>query len=264
MLKSQRQHLILDLIDEKRLITVQELTEHLSASEATIRRDLGELASLGKIKKIHGGAELPEVGRKARAQHLEGSAFLVDKERHTKEKQLIAKKAAEMCEDGGSVIINGGSSTYMMAEYLAEKELNILTNSFPLAMELLETSNNRITLPGGELYRKQKLILSPLEHDTIKHYHATKMFLGSPGIGDFGVMESDPLLISVEQKLMKQVDQLIILADSSKLGKRSNYILCPLEQVDVLITDSGIEEKYLRLFAEHGIQTIIVDPSDQD
>ncbi|WP_339725871.1 DeoR/GlpR family DNA-binding transcription regulator [uncultured Paraglaciecola sp.] len=259
MHKSQRHHLILDLLDERHLITVQELTDELSASEATIRRDLVELAEEHKLKKIHGGAERLDPHKKRKLMHLEGSAFLVDKERMTREKQLIARKAVELCEDGESIIINGGSSTYMMAEYLAKRELNILTNSFPLALELLETSDNRITLPGGELYRKQKLILSAFEHDTIKHYHGTKMFMGTPGIGDYGVMESDPLLISAEQKLMRQVDQLIVLADSSKLGKRSNFILCPLEEVDVLITDSGVDEKYLRLFAEHGVQTIIVD-----
>ena len=86
--------------------------------------------------------------------------------------------------------------------------------------------------------------------------------MGTPGIGDYGVMESDPLLVRAEQKLMGQADQLIVLADSSKLGERSNFILCPLEQVDILITDSGADEKYLRLFQEHGIETIIVDPDE--
>ena len=94
--------------------------------------------------------------------------------------------------------------------------------------DLIANSNNQVTLPGGELYRSQGIVLSAFENDNIQHYHGSKMFMGTPGIGDFGVMESDPLLIRSEQKLRKQSDQLIILADSSKLGKRSNLIFSRL------------------------------------
>ena len=263
MLEAQRHRLILDLLDEKQLVSGRELTILLDASDATIRRDLLKLASAGKLTRVHGGAQrLEQANERVRHPHLEGSAFLADKQRHTLEKNLIARKAVQLCQEGESIIINGGSSTFMMADHLASRRLNILTNSFPLALELLENSENRITVPGGELYRKQNLVLSPFENDTIKHYHGTRMFMGTPGIGDYGVMESDPLLVRAEQKLMGQADQLIVLADSSKLGERSNFILCPLEQVDILITDSGADEKYLRLFREHGIETIIVDPDE--
>jgi DeoR family ulaG and ulaABCDEF operon transcriptional repressor len=262
MLESRRHHLIIDLLDENPVVTVRELTEKLGASEATVRRDLLKLARLGKLKKVHGGAEaLDAPASPTRHKHLTADAFLAAKERNVHQKRLIARRAAELCEDGESIIINGGSSTYMMADYLVDRKLNILTNSFALALELADRSDNRVTLPGGELYREQSLILSSFENDTIVHYHGSRMFMGTPGIGDFGVMESDPLLIRSEQKLMHQADQLVILADSSKFGKRSNFILCGLDRVDILITDRGADESHLNLFRKNNIEIIIADES---
>lgn len=262
MLESRRHFLIIELIGKNRVVTVHELTDVLEASEATVRRDLSSLAQMGKIKRIHGGAEaLDDTAFPAlpKRESLKGDTFLATKARNVQQKRLIARRAVELCNDGESIIINGGSSTYMMAEYLIHRKLNILTNSFALALELAERSDNRISLPGGELYRKQSLILSAFENDALAHYHGSRMFMGTPGLGDFGVMESDPLLVRSEQKLMHQADQLVILADSSKFGQRSNFILCGLDRVDVLITDRGADEAHLKLFRENNIEIIIAD-----
>lgn len=260
MLEKQRHKLLLDILDEQQFVSVSDLSAQLNASEATIRRDITKLSKQGQLRKIRGGAEvLQSQERKVRRPHLSGSAFLAAKEQRADIKRLIAKEAVKLCEDGEFVIINGGSSTYMMKEFLADRHLNVLTNSFVLAQDLSEISDNQITLPGGELYRKQGIILSAFENDTIQYYHASKMFMGTPGVGEFGVMESDPLLIQTEQKLKKQADQLIVLADSTKLGKRSNFILCPLSEIDVLITDSEADPKMVRLFEEAEIKVILVD-----
>jgi len=269
MLEKQRQQLILDILDEQQFASVRSLSPQLGASEATIRRDITKMAANGQLKKIRGGAEaLTEKFGQPQRPHLKGSVFLADKEMHVGNKRLIAQKAVELCEDGEAIIINGGSSTYMMGEFLADRQMNILTNSFVLAQHLSENSSNQITLPGGEIYRKQEIILSSFEHDTIQHYHGSKMFMSTPGISDAGVMESDPLLIRAEQKLRKQADKLIVLADSSKLGKRSNFIFSTLSNVDVLITDSNADPDLVRLFESQSIEVIIVaavlDEQDTD
>ncbi|MEJ2443707.1 MAG: DeoR/GlpR family DNA-binding transcription regulator [Exilibacterium sp.] len=259
MLEKQRHQLILDILDEQQFASVGSLSTQLNTSEATIRRDITKLSQMALLRKIRGGAEaLPGSGEKIKRQRLTASVFLFDKERQTDTKRLIAEKAVELCDDGETIIINGGSSTYMMSEFLASRQLNILTNSFVLAEELLNNSDNQITLPGGEVYRKQGIILSAFENDTIQYYHASKMFMGTPGMGEYGVMESDPLLIRAEQKLRKQAEQLIILADSSKLGKRSNFIFSPLADVDVLITDSNADAKMLRMFEQQGVRVEVV------
>jgi DeoR family ulaG and ulaABCDEF operon transcriptional repressor len=259
MLEKQRQQLILDILVEQQFASVRSLSSQLDASEATIRRDITKMAANGQLNKIRGGAEvMGEHAVKSNRPQVKGSVFWADKERHASNKRLIAERAVELCEDDEAIIINGGSSTYMMGEFLINRQMSVLTNSFVLAQYLSENSSNQVTVPGGEIYRKQGIILSAFENDTIQHYHGTKMFMGTPGISEQGVTESDPLLIRAEQKLKKQADKLIVLADSSKLGKRSNFIFTPLSEVDVLITDSNADPDIIRRFEAQGVGVITV------
>lgn len=264
MLEKQRHQLILDILYEHQFAGVKLLCEQLHSSEATVRRDLVKLEAQGKLRKIRGGAEAVENSDSSQRQtSLKSSNFLVNREQNTEVKRRIAEQAVALCEDGESVIINGGSSTYMMGEYLRNRNLNVFTNSLYLAQELMETSNIQITLPGGEIYRRQGIILSAFENDNIQYYHASKMFMGTPGISEFGVMESDALLIRSEKKLRKQAEQLIILADSSKLGKRSNYIFESIDNVDTLITDSGATAEQLAPLEKAGVKIIRVPLPNQ-
>lgn len=259
MLEKQRHQLILEFLEDKQFASVHTLCELLDSSEATIRRDIAKLAGDNRLRKIRGGAQSLNESASTLRTPVDGSAFLVSKEKHAVAKRLIAQRAVELCEDGETIIINGGSSTFMMGEFLASRRLNILTNSFYLAQELVANSDNQVSLPGGEIYRRQGIVLSAFDNDTIQYYHGSKMFMGTPGIGEFGVMESDPLLIRTEQKLRRQADQLIILADSSKIGQRSNFIFETLENVDVLITDDGITDEYRELFERNGVEVICVE-----
>jgi DeoR family ulaG and ulaABCDEF operon transcriptional repressor len=258
MLEKQRQQLILDFLDDAQFASVRALCDQLNSSEATIRRDLNKLASTGKIKKIRGGAEVIQ-SKIIPTPKISGKSFWIDKEKNVDTKRMIAKRAVELCADGESVIINGGSSTFMMAEFLQDRCMNILTNSFVLAKELLESSQNQITLPGGEVYRKQSIILSSFENDTTQNYHGSKMFMGCPGISEIGVMETDPLLILAEQKLRKRAEKLIVLADSTKIGVKGNLIFSPLSGVDIVITDSNANKETLKHFERQGIEVIVVE-----
>jgi len=259
MLEKQRHKILIDLLAEKGFASVPELSAELNASEATIRRDLTKLAESKQLLKIRGGAESIQPAAKTKRKHLQGGVFLAETDQRKRRKGLIAAKAVSLCEEHESIIINGGSSTYMMKDALADRNLNILTNSFALAYELTETSNNHITLPGGEIYPKQSIVVSSFDNDSIPNYHGTKMFMGTPGIGKYGVMETDPLLIRSEQRLHKQAEKLIVLADSSKIGKRSSLIFCPLEDVDILITDSDIDPEAIEFFEAYDIEVIVVD-----
>ena len=263
MLEKMRQKKILDILDEKQFASVRFMADQLESSEATIRRDITKMAESNLLIKIRGGVEaIKKSGMAHSKPHLKGSVFLEDVGKQVQAKRQIAKKAVELCEEGESIIINGGSSTYMMSEFLGGKDLSILTNSFVLAQELLINSENQVTLPGGELYREQGIVLSAYENDTIQYYHATKMFMGTPGICSYGVMESDPLLIRAEQKLRKRADKLIVLADHSKIGTRSNFVFSTLNEVDILITDNEADEAILKTFEEEGVQIILADDQD--
>jgi len=260
MLEKHRQQLIKDILDKQQFASVRSLTEKLNASEATIRRDITKMSAQGLISKIRGGAE--SINGESKLKRLASSQFKLDKAKRSDTKRLIAKCAVEMCSADDSIVINGGSSTYMMGEFLESRHINILTNSFVLASQLIEHSDNQITLPGGEIYRDQGIILSSYEKDNCDYFHGSKMFMGTPGIGEFGVMESDPLLIRSEQKLRKQTEKLIILADSTKIGRRSNFIFCTLADVDTIITDSKADPKAIASFERKGIEVIVVEAVD--
>ena len=259
MLEKQRHQLILDILTEEQFASVHVLSSQLGASEATIRRDITKMAANGQLTKIRGGAEgISENTGRSKRSRVQSSIFYADKEIHASNKRLIAERAVELCEDDEAIIINGGSTTYMMGEFLVDRRLSILTNSFVLAQYITENGTNQLTVPGGEIYRKQGIILSAFENDTIQHYHGSKMFTGTPGISAQGVTESDPLLIRAEHKLKKQSDKLIVLADSSKLGKRANFIFTPLSDVDTLITDSNADPEIVRQFEAQGVEVIMV------
>ncbi len=261
MLESQRHELILDTLDERGYASVRELAHATAASEATLRRDLNKLAGAGRLHKLHGGAQaLAEEERVLARPQLAGYSFLAGREQHPREKLWIAERAVALCEDGDSIIINGGSSTFMMGEALRQRQLNILTNSFPLAMELADT-NNRISLPGGEIHPKQNIILSAFDEDGTGNYVGSRMFMGTPGVTPFGVMESDPLLIQAEQKLRRRAGQLVVLADSSKISTRGdvggNLVFCPLSEVDVLITDAGLHSECRAFLESAGVKILV-------
>jgi len=105
------------------------------------------------------------------------------------QKRAIARAAAELIAPGESIIINGGTTTFALVEFLENSDLDILTNSFPIAAKLFATSRNRITLPGGTLFREQNIVLSPFENDTIESFWGNKLFVGCYGLNRFGMME---------------------------------------------------------------------------
>ncbi len=262
MLEIQRQQKLLELLATNQFMRVVDLTVALSASEATIRRDIAKLDEDKKLLKIRGGAQVL-ADQDTSNKQLKSSAFWPSIEAHKQAKTAIAKVAVALCQDGDPIIINGGTSTYMMGQFLVGRKLNILTNSFVLANELAANTECQITLPGGELYREQGIILSAFDDDAIPHYNAKYMFMGSPAIHEQGIMESDPLLVRSERKLRKQAEKLVVLADSSKLGSLSQFVLCALHEVDILITDRDANPDFVSMLKSHGVHVIIAPASNQ-
>ncbi len=252
----ERQNIILSAVQEKPVATVSELVALTDSSEATIRRDIAALHLSKQLRRVRGGAEAlhPPVD-----SPLAGRPFSVNQTMHVVEKLAIAREAVALCNDGDAVIINGGTSTYQMVHLLTNKRMQIFTNSFPIAEHLLQHSKNQLTLPGGTLYREQNIILSPFENDVTKNFCATHMFMGAHSIGRLGLMESDPLVIQSELKLIGQADKLVVLADSSKFERRSPLLICALDRIDVLITDDRIDERYVNMLEEADVQVIIAN-----
>lgn len=258
MINHKRHKRLLKLLNEHQQASVQELTEWLSASAATVRRDIGWLAAKNQLTRTRGGAA--KLQQKKRQFTLSSETFQNNIQNHAAEKRAIARYASGMCTDGETIIINGGTTTYMMVEFLVDKQLKILTNSFLMAERLLLSSDNEIILPGGKVYREQNVILSPFDNDITQHHYAAKMFMGVYGLSLLGLMEADPLLIQAEKRLISQTDELIVLVDSSKFARRAGLILCGLNRVSCVITDTGASDGAVQALEHEGIKVVTVAP----
>ena len=184
-----------------------------------MRRDISWLAARNLLTRTRGGAE-NLLQKKTPVRRCPAKPSRTTSSASPQRKRAIARHAAGMCTDGETIIINGGTTTFMMAEFLADKQLKILTNSFLMAERLLVSSENEIILPGGKVYREQNVILSPFDNDITQHHYAGKMFMSVYGLSLLGLMEADPLLIQAEKRLISQAEELIVLADSSKFAKQ--------------------------------------------
>ncbi|MBT4527146.1 MAG: DeoR/GlpR transcriptional regulator [Deltaproteobacteria bacterium] len=255
MKERERQEKILNLLKNSRFLSNAKMMELLDVSEATIRRDLSKLAKQGLIRRLRGGAETLEGFIRTRPAW---EPFKTINIINIEEKKRIAQKAAELCTPGESIIIDGGTTTNLMVEFLKDTDLQILTNALHTAVDLIKNTNNRVILPGGEVFREQKVIVSPFENDTIQQYSASKLFMATQGITQVGLTQWDSLLIRAQQKLMNQAEHIIILADSSKFNQRGSLILCPLKRIDTVITDSGIDQESVKMLEGEHIELIIV------
>jgi DeoR family transcriptional regulator, ulaG and ulaABCDEF operon transcriptional repressor len=257
----ERWQVIKAMLREHTLVRIADVCRATGASEASVRRDFARLAELGAAIRVHGGLEaMPgtQVGSPD-APALATRSFEISKTLNVAAKRAIAKAAVALCSDGEAIIINGGTTTYEMGEFLRERRLKVLTNSYTLAETLIHDSKCRVALPGGEVYREQKLIVSPFEEDAIQHYSASRMFMSAISIGALGVIEGDPLIARAETKLLKRADKLVVLADSTKFLSRGSLVVCPLSRIDVLITDAGAPAAALDMLREAGVRVQLVD-----
>jgi DeoR family transcriptional regulator, ulaG and ulaABCDEF operon transcriptional repressor len=260
MLERERWQRILKMVRERNVVRVTALMQELNASSATLRRDLVKLEEMGQLKRVHGGAEAIEA---AQQSHLATHSFNVSQTLNAERKRALAEVAASMCNDGDSIIINAGSTTWFMAEFLRERRMQVLTNSVPIATTMIATSNNRIVLPGGEVFREQGIILSPFDEDAIQHFTASKMFMSCFAISQMGIIEGDPLIARAETKLLARAEQLIVVADYSKFEPRGSMAVCQLSRVHTLITDDGAPPHILDQIRSKGVHVVVVPIENQ-
>lgn len=254
MLEAERHRLILKLLQERSIISISELVEIVGASDATIRRDVTALAESGQLRRVRGGAEAVRPRHEA---HLVGVPFALSREVAVPQKRAIARAAAALIEDGDSISINGGTTTFALVEFLSSREIDILTNSIPIVTQLLATSRNRVCVPGGTIFREQNIVLSPFDNDTIANFSAQKLFTGCFGLNRHGLMEADPLVAQAQTKLLKHAEQVIVMADSRKLRQRSSIIVMPLERIATLVTDDGARVEDLKPLRAAGVHVIL-------
>jgi DeoR family ulaG and ulaABCDEF operon transcriptional repressor len=261
MHQTERERAIFALLQKRDgFVSFRELEKNIDASPATLRRDLGRLDEAGYIDRVRGGARLPQhdVRQVSGAEdHLAGRPFDLNVRLMPEEKMAIGRAAAALCRDGSSVMIDGGSTTLQMCQYLAGRNLQVFTNSLHIVRALLPQPDIKILLPGGSVFREQDIILSATGDDAMPRFHAPKFFMGAAAIGPQGIMNSDIHVVAAERRLIDRADELIVLVDHTKFHGSSGNVVCGLEVIDIVVTDAGVSEKDVAMFENAGTQVII-------
>jgi|WetSurMetagenome_2_1015567.scaffolds.fasta_scaffold349684_1 DeoR family transcriptional regulator, ulaG and ulaABCDEF operon transcriptional repressor len=252
---AEREVAILSLLGEHQFISFRELVTRLGASPATVRRDLEKLHNMGRIRRMHGGAELDNESGVIAFQ-VPGPPPLGHDDPLYAVKDAIGKAAAALCTPGEAVIILGGSTTLHMCSHLAPLQLHVLTNSLPIVSALLPQPKTSVSIAGGVLFREQSIVLDPFSDSIAETFQSSRMFIGAAGIGHMGLMQNDVILTQAERKLLETANQLVVLLDSSKFHRSPAHLICSLSFIHTVITDDRIDDASAKLLERHGVKLI--------
>lgn len=250
MLVDQRRDSIVEILESKGFVALQDLVDEVGASESTIRRDLEYLDRIGQIRRTRGGAAY--VGESL-------TEFDDRKTRAAGEKQRIGRAAANLIESGETVLLDGGTTTLEVARNLSGKNLQVVTNSLPTVNLLVGAPTIELIYLGGYVYPKTGVALGTITVETIKQIHARRLIMSVGGITRSGLFNSNSLLVETERQMMQAADEVIVVADSGKLGHSELTHLCPLSDIDRLVVDIGITEEWKDIVTDHGIELIVAE-----
>ncbi|NIJ35878.1 DeoR family ulaG and ulaABCDEF operon transcriptional repressor [Sphingopyxis panaciterrae] len=257
---AEREKMILDSMGESGFVSFRDLEARVAASPATIRRDLDRLEATGVITRVRGGAKRAGQGAGTAAtseEGLTGIPFHENIGRNRSAKEAIGRAAAQFCVAGEGVMIDGGSTTLQMCPHLDGLALQVLTNSLHIVSALLPQPTTRILLPSGQVFREQNIVLSAAGDDGMPRFHAPKLFMGAASMGPAGLMQADVILVAAERRLIERADEIIVLVDSSKFSGPSGNVVCSLDEIDVVVTDSAIDPRHVAMMEAAGIRVVI-------
>jgi DeoR family transcriptional regulator of aga operon len=253
MLNLERQTKILELIDQRGKAEVGELSKLFKISEVTIRNDLKDLHKRGLVRRAHGGAvKIDTVNVDASLQVK--AAIRAD------EKQRIGAAAAALIKDGDTVILDSGTTTHHIARQIKDrKNLTVITNGINIAMELLGAKDVRLVLLGGMLRQNSYSAVGHFAEDMLRQLSADKLFLAVDALDlEFGLSTPNPEESKVNQLMVQIATEKILVADSSKFGKRSLSRIVPLSAIDKIITDDSLIPEFESSLRARGLELIIV------
>ena len=252
MLGSERRSEIISLLEERRAIKVSDLSQMFGVSEATIRRDLGKLAQQGLLRKTYGGAIVKDGSRSWGTLEAGPDSFLEAKRR-------IGRATAELIEDEGTISLDAGSTTLQVAQCLTGRNnLTVLTNDIDIAHELSRSPGVRVNLSGGILREGTRILVGPLAEQSISQCHVDKAILGVSAISlTEGPTNVDLLDAQIKIAMIKGADEVIVVADHSKLGKAHFARVAPIAAIHKLVMDDGISPEDVEAFESKGVEVIV-------
>lgn len=251
---AERHKFILDNLYKNGFVSITDIADALKVSKVTIRKDIKDLEAKGILYKLHGCAKPVD-------PHVPDIELNIKENIKREEKRRIAQKAVELVNPSDSLIIASGSTIYAFAEELRHKTreyLNIVTPFLRLGSLFNGADNVSIMQLGGMIHMKSQSVRGEYASDELEGVLCSKVFIGVDGIDpDFGVTTSSVEEALLTKRMMKASSRTIVLSDSSKFGRRGFGRICGIEDIDVIITDSGISEQMVELL-ENSVDLIIV------
>jgi DeoR family transcriptional regulator, aga operon transcriptional repressor len=247
-----RLSVILDQLGGNGSASVEDLARLLGVSGATVRRDLRQLADQHLLVRTHGGAAVQAVSYELPIRYRSG--------RRSEQKRRIGAAAAELVADRGVAGITGGTTTTETARALASRaDLTIVTNALNIAAELAVRPNLRLVVTGGIARSASFELVGPVAEQTLSGYNLDVAFVGVDGINaSAGCTTHDDVEARTNAILVRQARQCVVVADSSKLGTVAFAQICPITDVNVLITDSDAGEAQLKALRGAGVEIRLV------
>ena len=246
MRRAERLESILEQLSNDGSVAVSELTGRLDASAATIRRDLELLEQQKLLSRTHGGAigngtlyELP-------VRYRGGQ--------HAAEKRRIAAAAAARVGDARTVGLSGGTTTTEVARQLRDRELTVVTNAVNIASELVVAPAIRLVVTGGVARSQSYELIGPLADATLASINLDLLFIGVDGAAAGGMTTHDEIEAHTDRRMVERARRVIVVCDSSKIGRAALSVICAAADVDVLITDTGAPSEDVAALGAEGIE----------
>jgi DeoR/GlpR family transcriptional regulator of sugar metabolism len=251
MKAAERQLRIRQMFETRDFLDLETLCRELDASESSVRRDLDILEEEKALRRVYGGA--------VSLQTPPSRAFDYEAEtgRMSDVKDRIAKVTAGLIEDGQTVILDGGSTVAAVAKELSAKSLHIVTNSLPIAEGLESLRNIELTLTGGYLDPRLRVMLGPFCEQMLAAIGADAVIMGIGGISEAGFSNNNTLVVGSEQKMIEIASRVIIVADHTKFGRGGMFPMAPLSAANVVVTDSGVAPEHVEMLRAHGLEVFV-------
>jgi len=230
---------------------VAELATRFGVTPETIRRDLTELEGRDVLRRVHGGAIPIERFRAEPALDEKATAM-------SKEKTRIARAAISFVPDRGSMLLDAGTTTLALAQLLPDRELTVFTNAMPVGMELAGRHALRLHLIGGRVRGRTLAHVDDWALQALADLRVDVAFVGTNGLTvERGLSTPDPSEAAVKRAMVRAAQQVIVLADHSKVGIDSTVRFAPIEEVDVLVSDNGLGGEARDALEEAGVEVVV-------
>ncbi len=248
----ERQKQILSMLSKQGRLSVSEIVEQFSISEATARRDLETLASQGKAQRVHGGVIAAE-------QAPPELPILQREGEQVDEKSSIGRAAAELVADGETVFLGSGTTVLEVARHLRDrKNLTVITNSLPVLNALAGLKDITVVSLGGQLRESELSFIGHITEQALAELHVDKVIMGTRGISLEHGLTNDYLPETLtDRAILKIGRRLIIVADHTKINRVATALLASLKTMHVFVTDSNAEKKFLQSLKKLGIEVVI-------